>query len=94
MSTTSLKLPDELKQAAALAAEQQGTTPHAFMVEAIRTATAAAKKRAAFVSHALTAREEVLKTGKAYVAEEVHAYIRARAQGQRVPRPKARNWRA
>jgi hypothetical protein len=31
MSTTSLKLPDDMKQLAAAAARRQGVTPHAFM---------------------------------------------------------------
>jgi len=38
MATTSLKLPDEVKQLAVAAAKHQGITPHAFMVDAIRVA--------------------------------------------------------
>ena len=45
MSTTSLKLPDDLKERAAAAAKIQGITPHAFMVEAIRMAATAAENR-------------------------------------------------
>jgi len=40
MSTTSLKLSDELKQRAVAAAEQKGVSPHAFMVQAIEQAAA------------------------------------------------------
>jgi uncharacterized protein (DUF1778 family) len=43
MSTTSLKLPEDVKQLAAAAAKEQGVTPHAFMVEAIRAAAAHAE---------------------------------------------------
>ena len=35
MATTSLKLPDDLKQRAAKAAHELGVSPHAFMVSAI-----------------------------------------------------------
>ena len=38
MATTSLKLPDELKERAAKAAQELGISPHAFMVDAIRHA--------------------------------------------------------
>lgn len=93
MSTTSLKLPEDVKELAVAAAERLGVTPHAFMVEAIRTAIANAEKRALFVASALEAREELIASGKGYAAEEVHAYARARAKGQVAKKPKARSWR-
>jgi hypothetical protein len=92
MSTTSLKLPEDVKQLAAEAAERQGVTPHAFMVDAIRTAAIAAEKRASFVADALAARTQALKSGKGYAADEVHAYLRARVQGKAASRPKAKSW--
>jgi len=73
MSTTSLKLPDELQQ------------------RAIAAATAA-KRRAGFVAEAEAVREEMLKTGKGYDADEVHAYLQARLAGTKPPRPKAKSW--
>lgn len=93
MSTTSLKLPKDVKQLAIAAADRQGVTPHAFMVDAIRVAAEAAERRAAFVSDAVAAREESLKSGQGYAAAEVHAYIRARAQGKAASKPKAKSWR-
>jgi hypothetical protein len=93
MSTTSLKLPEDVKQLAVAAAKRQGVTPHAFMVDAIRAAAAAAEKRAAFVAEATASRAQTLKSGKGYDAAEVHAYVRARAQGKAASRPKARSWR-
>ena len=94
MSTTSLKLPDDLKARAEAAARKRGTTVHAFMVEAVRTATSAAEQRARFVAGALAAREGMEKSGKGYVAEEVHAYLRAKLRGVKARRPKAKSWRA
>lgn len=93
MSTTSLKLPDDVKQLAVAAARHQGLTPHAFMVEAIRAAAVAAEKRAAFVADALASRAETLESGEGHSAAEVHAYIRARAGGKVVSRPEAKSWR-
>ena len=92
-TTTSLKLPDDVKQLAASAAMHQGMTLHAFMVEAIRTAATSAERRAAFVADALVAHAEATESGKGYAAADVHAYIRARAQGKPATKPKARGWR-
>ena len=92
MSTTSLKLPDEIKRLAIQAAKDRGVTPHAFMVDAIRVVAVAAEKRAAFVSEAVAARAETRKSGKGYSAAEVHDYIRGRARGKDVPKPQAKSW--
>jgi predicted transcriptional regulator len=94
MSTTSLKIPEDLKQRALAAARQQGISPHAFMVEAIRAAASQAEKRARFVADALASKEEALATGKGYAADEVHAHLRSRAQGKPGNKPKAKTWRA
>ena len=93
MSTTSLKIPEDVKQLAVAAAKQQGITPHAFMVDAIRVAASNAEKRSRFVADALAARANVLESGKGYAAEDVHAYLRARAQGKPAAKPKAKSWR-
>ena len=93
MSTTSLKLPDELKQRAVAAAEQQGVSPHAFMVQAIEQAASAAERRAGFVASAKAAREQMVETGKGYEAGEVHAYLKARVAGATPAKPKAKSWR-
>lgn len=78
MATTSLKLPDELKQRAASVAAELGVTPHAFMVEAIRKAAEAAEKHADFVAQARAARKKMLKTGLGHDADAVHAHLRQR----------------
>ena len=93
MSTTSLKLPDELKERAVAAARSRGVTPHAFMVEAIERATAVAEERARFVAQAEAARESLRESGQGYDADAVHDYLRGRITGKRAPRPKARSWR-
>lgn len=94
MSTTSLKLSDELKQRAAAAAEKKGVSPHAFMVNAIEQAATAAERRASFVNEAQVAREEMLRTGKGYDASEVHAHLKARIFGNKSAKPKARSWQS
>lgn len=94
MTTTSLKLPDELKQRAVAAAEKIGVSPHAFMVNAIEQAATAAEQRAGFVAEALAAREQMLETGKGYDTAEVHGWLMARIAGKKPVKPKAKSWRS
>lgn len=93
MSTTSLKLPAELKLRAAAAAKNQGMSPHAFMVGAIEQAATAAEQRATFVAEAAAARNVMRESGVGYAADEVHDYLRRRAAGQKADRPPAKPWR-
>ena len=93
MPTTSLKLPEELKERAVSAAEKLGVTPHAFMVDAIANATDRAERKAQFVAEALAADEAMTRTGHGYDADEVFAYLRKRAAGKKAARPKAKSWR-
>ena len=94
MATTALKLPADLKQRAIAAAEQQGISPHAFMVSAIEQAASAAELRQRFINDALLARDQMLKTGEAYDADDVRVYIQARIAGQHPQRPVLKKWRA
>lgn len=94
MSTTSLKLPDDVKERAIAAAKRRGITPHAFMVEAIRSAASAAERRAEFISVAVSARKTMRKTGMGLHATDVGSYLRDRARGKAAPKPKARPWRS
>ena len=94
MSTTSLKIPTELKERAVAGAQQQGVSPHAFMVEAIAMAASMAEQRADFVASAVAARDKALKTNKAFDADDVHAYLKARILDKKTPKPKARSWQS
>jgi hypothetical protein len=92
-ATTSLKLPAGIKSRALAAAQRQGVTPHAFMVEAIRAAADAATRRAAFVAQARAARRDALRSGKGYAADDVHAYLRQRLRGAKARKPELKAWR-
>ena len=93
MSTTSLKLPDDLKLRAASAAKVRGVSPHAFMLDAIRAVATATARRARFVADARVALKDMLKSGKGYAADDVHVYLRAKLSGAVARKPKARSWR-
>jgi predicted transcriptional regulator len=93
MSTTSIKLSDELKRRTALVAQQQGLSAHAFMVQSIKQATDAAEQRSRFIAEAQTALAETRTSGKGYQAEEVYAYLRQRIAGEKTAAPGAVSWR-
>lgn len=93
MVTTSLKLPDDLKQRAATVARERGMSTHAFLIEAIRLAATAAEQRSQFAAEAKAARVRLLKSGKGYDADQVHAHLRRRIAGKRSTAPKTKSWR-
>ena len=86
--STTLKLPESLKKRMAPLAKSVGKTPHAWMIEALETQATLAEKRREFVNAARTAEKEVAESGLVYRAGDVHRYIRARAAGKKVTRPK------
>ena len=90
MTTTTIRLPEELKDRIASVAEQAGVSPHAFMLEAITEKTEDAERYAAFVREAETRHAEFLKTGMAVSWDDMKAYVRARAAGKSVAPPVAR----
>jgi predicted transcriptional regulator len=94
MTTTSLKLPDDLKKRAANAAHELGMSPHAFMVSAIEQAAVATEQRVQFMAKARSARQEMIDTQRGLDADEVHAYLKAKVAGKKVAKPKARSWQA
>lgn len=86
-----MKLPDDLKARIAVAAEQTGKTPHAFMVDALQMQTELAERRREFVQSALLAEQEVIQYGLVYDADEVISYLRDRLAGQTAKEPKLVN---
>lgn len=90
MSTTTIRLPDELKARVARAAERAGTTSHSFILEAIAEKTEAADLRSEFYAEADRRYAEILRTGKTVPWEEMREYILLRAAGKPAKRPVAR----
>lgn len=87
-TSTTLKLPDELKMRIKPLAQAAGKTAHAWMIDALRLSVTLAEKRSAFIAAALQAEQEVESSGEVYAAEAVHRYVAARAAGRKGRRPK------
>ena len=89
-SSTTLKLPEELKTRIASAANSAGKAPHAFMIEALSAQTALVERRQAFIAAAGVAEQEVAEYGLVYDADEIFSYIQARLGGKRAKWPKTK----
>ena len=93
MATTSLKLPDALKQRINTLAELAGKSPHAFMVDVIAEQTERIEEDRAFMARAIASKKHFDETGIAYDADEVNAYFRAKIQGIELPKPQPKKYK-
>ena len=91
MPTVSVKLPDETKERLDRLADAQGTTPHALMVSAIESELERHEQHESFIAAALRSLEETKASGRAYNGEEMLAYLRAKARGEKPVRPKLKS---
>ncbi len=90
MSTTTIRLEDELKARLASAAESVGKTPHAFMVDAIARTVAEVEEARAFYRLADERMARLLKTGESVPWEEAKPWLEALARGEELPVPTPR----
>ena len=90
MSTTTIRLPDDLKARIASAAERAGTTSHNFILQAIAEKTELEERRAAFHDEADRRYAEIAASGKTIPWETMRTYLEASASGKKTARPKAR----
>lgn len=90
MSTTTIRLPDELKTRVAAAAKRSGTTTHNFILEAIANKTTQDELRADFDTVAEDRYARIVATGKTISWQEMRGYLEDRVAGKKVNRPAAR----
>jgi predicted transcriptional regulator len=87
MSTTTIRIEDDLKARVAAAAERAGKSTHAFMVEAIQQTVEQVELDEEFHRVADERWAKLLATGKTLPWDDAKAYLEARAQGDRPRRP-------
>lgn len=90
MTTTTIRLPDELKARVAEAAKQMGTTAHGFILEAIAEKTAQTERRADFDAVAEVRYAGIVASGKTIPWQEMRGYLEARMTGKTARKPVAR----
>lgn len=92
MSTsTTLKLPEELKTRIARIAKASGRSPHSLMVQAIEREVERTERYSQFVKEALAADKAIDAGADVYAATEVHAWLEQLATNGKAERPKP--WR-
>lgn len=90
MSTTTIRLPEDLKARVTVAAKRAGTTPHSFILEAIAEKTGQAERRGDFNDLADKRYAHIVATGKTISWDEMRGYLEDRLAGKTATRPVAR----
>jgi predicted transcriptional regulator len=90
MSTTTIRLPEDLKARVAAAAERAGTTAHGFILEAIAEKADQAERRTDFHDVAEKRYADLVASGKTIAWEKMRSYLEDRTAGKKVARPAAK----
>lgn len=90
MSTTTIRLDDDLRARVAAAAERAGKTSHAFILDAIAQTVEQAELDDEFHRIADERWAGILATSKTVPWEEAKEYLEARSRGEHPRRPAAR----
>lgn len=90
MSTTTIRLPEDLKARIAAAAKRAGTTPHSFILEAIAEKAELEERRADFSRVAEERYARIVASGKTIPWNEMRGYLEDRLACKASKRPTAR----
>lgn len=90
MSTTTIRLPQELKERIARAAERAGTTAHSFILEAIAEKAEQEERRGEFQNTAERRYAQIVASGKTVPWTELRRYLERRLTANKIARPKPR----
>lgn len=90
MSTTTIRLPDDLRSRIEAVTAASGASMHAFMLQAIAEATERMERRQSFQAEADRRWKKMLRTGEYLAHEDVRAYALALARGENPADPPAR----
>lgn len=90
MATTTIRLEEDLKARVAAAAERQGQTAHAYILDAIAHTVEQAELSEDFHVAAQQRWTALLESGKSVAWDDAKTYVRARALGRPVKKPAVR----
>jgi predicted transcriptional regulator len=94
MTTTTLRLPADLKQRLDKLAKSSGASIHSLMIDAIAQKADELELRAAFHAEADARLNELLTSGVGLDWHDMRTYLKARVDGKKPKAPKVRPWRA
>jgi predicted transcriptional regulator len=87
MSTTSIRLPDELKRRLVQVADHRGQSPHAFMLEVISERVREEERRRDFLDCAEQRYADLLESGATLRWHEMRDYLQRRLTNEATERP-------
>lgn len=90
MSTTTIRLPEDLKARIETLASESGQTAHAFMLSTLDAVTQDMVREREFHAEALRRLEHMDQTGEYIELEDLRRYAQALARGESAPRPTVR----
>lgn len=90
MSTTTIRLPQDLKERVALAAERSGTTAHSFILQAIAEKAEQEELRSEFQATANKRYAAIAASGKTIPWSEMRLHLQRRLAGKKTAKPKPR----
>jgi predicted DNA-binding protein len=90
MATTTIRIPDDLKERVAAAAKREGKTAHSFILEAIAEKAEQEERRSNFDDVAERRFAEIVASGKTVPWGEMRAYLEDRLAGKTARRPAAK----
>ncbi len=90
MSTTTIRLPEDLRARLARVAQAKGSTAHAMILNAIADHVDAEERRQDFYATAEQRYVEILETDETIPWEKMKTYLQARASGAAVRKPQSR----
>lgn len=90
MSTTTIRLPSELKARVAAAAKKAGKSAHSFILEAIAEKAQDAERASEFHALADQRLAAIAVSGRTIAWSEMRSYLEARVAGKTPRRPAAR----
>jgi predicted transcriptional regulator len=90
VSTTTIRLPEDLKTRVAAAAKRAGTSTHGFILEAIAEKARQDELRADFDAVAEDRYARIASSGETIPWEEMRGYLEERLAGKMAKRPQAR----
>ena len=90
MPTTTIRLPDDMKDRVARAAERAGMTSHALILDAIAERVDAEERRNEFQDTAEKRYAEIVASGETIPWSEMRTYLEERLSGKKPTRPSSR----
>lgn len=90
MSTTTIRLPQDLKARVAAAAKRAGTTAHGFILQAIAEKADEEERRSDFHDVADKRYARIAASGKTIPWSKMRTYLENRIAGKKVRRPVAK----